>query len=120
MGYLYTANLEDEINELEAIKLEAITEDDDANLDRDDADRLESLLQLRSELETEGWHNNVTLIPEDEFTDYAQQLAEDIGAISDETSWPMSCIDWEHAASELAHDYSAVTFDGDTYYYQEA
>jgi hypothetical protein len=115
MGYLYTANLEDEITELEDMK-----NDEPEDFGREDDDRLELLLQLRGELETEGWYHNISLIPESEFTDYAQQLAEDTGAISDETGWPSTCIDWEWAASELAHDYSVVTFDGDTYYYQEA
>ena len=38
--------------------------------------------------------------------DMAQELAESIGAIDENASWPMSCIDWEQAARELMFDYN--------------
>lgn len=39
--------------------------------------------------------------------DFAMQLAEDIGALDDNTTWPHSCIDWDQAARELfMGDYS--------------
>ena len=37
--------------------------------------------------------------------DFAYSLADDIGAIDHTASWPMNCIDWEHAARELMYDY---------------
>jgi NAD(P)-dependent dehydrogenase (short-subunit alcohol dehydrogenase family) len=46
----------------------------------------------------------------------AQQLAEDIGAISREDKWPLNCIDWAEAARELQVDYSSVTFGGVDYW----
>jgi len=52
--------------------------------------------------------NEPTMIPEDEFEDYAQQLAEDIGAIGKDNQWPLNCIDWEDASEELKNDYSEV------------
>lgn len=36
--------------------------------------------------------------------DYAQELAEDTGAVPDELRWPLYCIDWERAARELSFD----------------
>lgn len=33
--------------------------------------------------------------------DYAQELADDIGAVPDELPWPLSYIDWERAARDL-------------------
>ncbi|KKK55784.1 hypothetical protein LCGC14_3071100, partial [marine sediment metagenome] len=45
-------------------------------------------------------------------------LAEDIGAIAKDTSWPATSIDWEAAANELLIDYSSVDFDGVTYYFR--
>lgn len=59
------------------------------------------------------------LIPESEFEDYAQQLAEDIGAVEDFSRWPVSCIDWQQAADELRMDYTSVDYEGTTYFYQE-
>jgi antirestriction protein len=54
-------------------------------------------------------------IPETEFEDYAQELAEDTGAIDREMSWPNYCIDWEYAARELKHDYTPFEFEGVDY-----
>lgn len=55
-----------------------------------------------------------TLIREDAFVEYAQELAEDIGAVPEPgiSPWPLYCIDWERAARDLRHDYSSVSFDG--------
>lgn len=38
--------------------------------------------------------------------DFAQQLAEDLGVIDKEATWPNDCIDWEYAAKELMYDYA--------------
>ena len=62
------------------------------------------------------WHHGATLIHEDYFEEYAQQLAEDISAISGDETWPANCIDWERAARELQTDYTSVEFGGTTYW----
>lgn len=83
---------------------------------------LESLLDdLRGNGGDEQWEGDwypVTLIRDSYFEDYAQQLAEDIGAINDDAQWPATCIDWEKAASELQMDYSTVDYDGVEYWYR--
>jgi hypothetical protein len=76
------------------------------------------LLQLR-ELADSGiydWENGVSLIRETYFEDYAQEFAEEIGAISRETSWPACHIDWSSAADSLKMDFTAIDYDGVTYY----
>lgn len=55
------------------------------------------------------------MIAEGAFEDYARQLAEDIGAIDPNAAWPLGCIDWRRAASELAMDYTSVTYADDDY-----
>lgn len=40
------------------------------------------------------------------FRDYAENLAEEIGAVNPDATWPNNCIDWERAARELAMDYT--------------
>lgn len=40
--------------------------------------------------------------------DFAQNLAEEIGAVNENATWPNDCIDWEHAARELMYDYFEV------------
>lgn len=57
-----------------------------------------------------------TAIRDSYFQDYAQELAEDIGAINSDAVWPHTCIDWEQAARELKMDYSGIEFDGVTYW----
>lgn len=37
--------------------------------------------------------------------DFAQEMAESIGAVNRDVSWPYTCIDWEQAARELMYDY---------------
>jgi hypothetical protein len=66
----------------------------------------------------EGDWYPVTLVRESYFTDYAQELAEDIGAISRDAQWPLACIDWDKAADELKMDYTGAEFDGVTYYFR--
>lgn len=37
---------------------------------------------------------------------FAEDMADNIGAIDRDAKWPTNCIDWEQAARELMHDYS--------------
>ena len=62
------------------------------------------------------WHYGETIIHEDYFVAYAEQLADEIGAINKEAEWPLTHIDWEAAADELKIDYSVVGFNGIVYY----
>jgi hypothetical protein len=62
------------------------------------------------------WEYGETLIRDSYFRDYAQELAEDIGAVNAQATWPNNCIDWEQAARELRMDYTAVDFAGVTYW----
>lgn len=82
-----------------------------------DEDELTALQDLAEECEGfDDWEYGATLIRESYFEDYARELAEDIGAITGDESWPLNCIDWEKAAEQLGVDYSEVTFDGVTYF----
>lgn len=85
-----------------------------------DWDDLEEYTALKSFIEEAGgysrdFQHGETLIRDDYFEEYAQELAEDIGAIK-ETGWPCNCIDWEKAADELKMDYSSFELDGTTYW----
>lgn len=119
---------------------EEITGGEDILDPRDIAERLEYLTSERDELESsqldefldenedeidalqevvdEGIDD--TLVHEDYFQEYAEELAVDIGAIdrSQRGHWPYTCIDWEQAAEELKRDYSVIDIRGGTYYYR--
>lgn|SRR5574337_519667 len=96
---------------------------DESGETADDAEELAVLESLLSECKGAGgdeqWEGDwypVTLIRDSYFEDYAQELAEDIGAINPDASWPNNCIDWERAARELQMDYTSVEFDDVTYW----
>lgn len=67
----------------------------------------------------EQWRGDwypVTLIRDSYFEDYAEELADDIGAIDSNQSWPLNCIDWKQAADELKQDYTSVELENVTYW----
>ena len=89
---------------------------EDPDLWADEITELAKLRELITELPGEA-NNGYTLVRESYFETYAQQFAEDVGAIGRDAVWPATCIDWKQAAEELQMDYSAIEFDGVTYYY---
>jgi antirestriction protein len=109
--------------ELEA--LGAVADPDDTEGDADDNEEYRTLGNFLSEVKGYGgdhqWRGDwypVSFILDSHFEAYAQELAEDIGAVKEAMEWPCNCIDWERAARELQFDYSSVEIDGDTYWYR--
>lgn len=91
--------------------------------DSDEGAELAKLEEVLADLQGMGgdeqWRGDwypITLIRDTYFKDYAQELAEEIGAIPEGATWPCTCIDWDQAARELQHDYSGVEIDGVTYW----
>lgn len=85
----------------------------------DEKDYLYSLFALQKEAEgySGDWEYGATLVRDSYFQEYAEELAEDTGAINPQNnSWPLYCIDWEQAARDLKMDYTSVEFDGVTYW----
>lgn len=116
-------NTEDVIDSRDIIDRIAELESDieDAEPDADltnERKELAALTALADEAKdyASDWQYGEILIRDSYFEDYAQGLARDIGAINDNASWPHNCIDWEQASRELQVDYTAVDFDGVTYW----
>lgn len=105
----------DLVDELAAIDLDDEETDD---IDRNRAAAILALFEEISGYAGDRPEDGVFLIAEDCFEEYAQELAEDIGAIPVGAGWPAYCIDWALAARDLAMDYTSVTFQGRDYYYQ--
>ena len=88
--------------------------------ERDDAEDRE--LYVLKNLAEEGaayavdWEFGEVMIHEDYFEQYARDLAEDLGTVSDRDQWPNYCIDWEKAADALLLDYTQMDFAGQNYY----
>lgn len=60
--------------------------------------------------------DGIAVIRDSYFTEYAQDLAEDIVAIDYNANWPFYHIDWDAAADSLKQDYTEVDFDGVAYF----
>lgn len=99
-------------------ELENEREENGATWGPDEAAELFALQKLADEAEgySPDWRYGETLIRDSYFVTYAQELADELGAIDDAATWPNYCIDWEQAARELQVDYTAVDFDGVTYW----
>ena len=85
----------------------------------DEREDLRTLVELaeQGQNSAEDWQYGATLIRDSYFVTYAQELAEDIGALPQgDSGWPAYCIDWEWAARELRMDDTSVDFDGVTYW----
>lgn len=88
-----------------------------APLEEGEAGELRTLLELAAQGEScDDWSYGLALVRDSHFVGYTQELAEDIGAIDRDASWPTRCIDWALAAKELQSDYTALEFDGVTYW----
>jgi len=97
----------------------------DGKLDEDDKREFELLVKLLGDIKgyggDENWRGDwypITLIRNSYFETYAQEFAEDVGAVDRDAKWPNNCIDWAKAAEELLIDYSMVEFDGIDYWYR--
>lgn len=82
----------------------------------EDGVRYKELCVLREEIRE--WDYGETLIAEDDFTEYCQELLSDIGDLPRNIPWYIE-IDWEKTADNLKADYSEVELDGTTYLYRE-
>lgn len=96
-------------------RIEELEADDER--DEDDSEELAALLAFKAEFEgCSDWNYGEALIRETYFKTYAQELADDIGAIDRNANWPCNCIDWDEAADLLRQDYVGADFDGITYW----
>lgn len=91
--------------------------DDITEWDDDHYDELEVLRKVNEQGENDvpDWTYGETLISEGHFTEYARELAHDIGAVQGARGWPLRHIDWEAAAAELLHEYTEIDIGGGTY-----
>lgn len=116
--------LQERLEELEAERPEALVEVEDesdhvievvARLVGWTDEQQKEIDDLKATIEEIG-SDEVTLIPEDEFKEYVQDLCEDCGYISkDFPSWIE--IDWDGTADNVRGDYNEVEFEGTTYLY---
>lgn len=88
----------------------------DVALSEEERDELKKLEALQEECNWGDWQYGTSLIADSYFQEYAEALAEDIGAVQKDASWPNNHIDWEAAADSLKQDYTSVQY-GETEYW---
>ena len=83
---------------------------------QDEIDQISIIDDLEYEVGSE-FNYGVTLIPEDDFTDYVIDLLEDCGYVSkDFPGWIE--IDWEKTADNVRQDYSEIEYEGRYYLFR--
>lgn len=111
------------VNDYEALPGSFATDSDEIleenAFDPNDRDEILALVGILEELDqeaSESPRDGIQMIADSYFEEYAQDLAEDIGAMDPKQGWPHTCIDWAKAAQELQQDYATVTIDGQDYW----
>ena len=136
MDVLDSRDLQERIEELET-ELEALTEDLEAAEEENDEaavsdaeqaieewkeenqEEIDALTALKDYCDGYGWDSGLTYIAEEDFEEYAQELAADLyGEGIRNASWPFDCIDWEKAAASLRMGYSSIDYQGTTYLFR--
>lgn len=107
--------IQEELDELaDAVSGERPDTDEYADL-RDELQSLKAFADQGAN-NAPDWEYGEGCIRDSYFVEYAQQLADDIGAIDAKADWPLSYIDWDAAAEALKMDYTEIDFDGVTYW----
>jgi hypothetical protein len=108
------SELEDILNDID--EQYTVDEQADAQEELDEIENFESELGISLTIASQ---NGVTFIAEHDFTEYAEELASDIGAVGvNSYEWPINHIDWDSAAEELKMDYSEVDWQGTAYLFR--
>ena len=92
---------------------------DDIEDKREQIEELQEELSMLLDVESEvpEFRHGETLIHENYWVEYVQDLCEDCGYISrDFPHW--IAIDWDATADNVAADYSTIELDGNTYYFR--
>jgi hypothetical protein len=99
-------------------RLKELTEIGDAHLGVEEAAELAFLTLFAAEFKdyAPDYEYGEMAIRDSHFKEYAQDLAEDIGAIDPNAAWPNDCIDWDLAVRELQTDYTQIKFDNVSYW----
>ena len=113
MAYLDLRDLDKELDELKDRQ-----DDPEDELDEEDTERLAALEDLKDELGGSLLQDDSAMIPEEDFEDYAQDLADSLGYTGDGGMGDnplLTYINWRAWAESLKPDYIEVTFDGSDY-----
>lgn len=129
MEYLDTRDLQERLEELEGERTDLQEAVNDAEGEEekqtaheeldvwegDNLEELEALWKLKDEVSE--WDDGNTLVPEEDWIDYVEEMLKDCGDLPRNVPWYIE-IDWEKTAEIIAQDYGTVDYLGTTYYYR--
>lgn len=110
-------DLEDAVNDADSPEVEANAKRELAEWDNEHGEQYEALKDFCDSAEQycADWVHGVQLILDEHWTEYAEQLTYDIGALpSGIPEWVV--IDWEQTAENLKADYTAVEWGAYMYW----
>lgn len=113
--YLDSRDIQERIEFLASFSDEGLTEEEKKEYNE--------LCRLRQELVDNGgedlWKWGYSFIRDNYFPDYAQEFAEEIGAIDEKQYWLTCHIDWAGVARDMQMDYWDVEIFGNLYWTRE-
>ena len=83
----------------------------------DDFDHIEEIDELEDEISEFTFGK--TLIPNDDFTEYCEDMINGCYYMKNVPSFVKDNINWDGVASDLEVDYSSVTYQGESYFYRD-
>lgn len=90
----------------------------ESKLEDYEQEELDSLLDIREQLDWCWEDDGEELVAEHFFTDYAKCITYELGEVK-EGSFICHYVDWERAASHLLQDYRTVKLQGLTFYIRD-
>lgn len=113
--YLDSRDMQERLDYLDSL--------DDDDLTDDEKEEYNELFRVREELIAnsgeEAWGWGYQFIRDTFFPDYAEEFANDVGAIDDKQYWLTCHIDWEGVARDMQMDYWQVEIFGSLYWTRE-
>lgn len=79
----------------------------------DDFEHIEEIDELEDEISEFSFGE--TLIPEDDFTEYCEDMVNDCYDMKNVPGFIKDNINWEDVASDISVDYTNVTYQGESY-----
>jgi predicted nuclease with TOPRIM domain len=119
MEYLDTRDLQERLEELEGERTDLQEAVNDAegeeekqtaheeldSWEGDNLEELEALWKLKDEVSE--WDDGNTLVPEEDWIDYVEEMLKDCGDLPRNLPWYIE-IDWEKTAENIAQDYGTM------------
>jgi hypothetical protein len=111
LNWIDTAVLNERLTEL-------LAKETLSDVDVEEARELQKLRNTVSKYSDDSFEDGITIVRDDHFVDYIQDLVEECGDIPRGLLPRYLRIDWQATAEELRPDFTSVEFFGRTFWYR--